>query len=63
MEKKVYLIYWDSLDDACEIIGYIFGTAEEAAVYCSKLNEGHKYRWEDYDWMELDCLNNSNTEE
>jgi len=57
MEKKVYLIYWDSIDDACEIIGYIFGTEEEAESYCNELNKGHKYRWEDYDWIELDRLN------
>lgn len=60
MEKKVYLIYWDSIDDGCEIIGYIFGTEAEAEAYCKELNKGHKYRWEDYDWIELDRLNPEN---
>jgi hypothetical protein len=57
MENKVYLIYRDSCDDSCEIKGYILGTKEDADAYCEKLNKGHEFYWEDYDWVELDCLN------
>lgn len=57
MEKKIYLIYKDDCDDACTIRGYILGTAQEAEDYCGKINEGHEYWWEDFDWMELECLN------
>lgn len=55
--QKVYLIYRDSIDDACEIKGYIVGTAADADRYCNELNENHKYSWEDYDWMEVEKLN------
>lgn len=57
MENRIYLIYRDDCDDSCEIKGYILGTAEEAEAYCENLNKGHEFIWEDFDWMELDCLN------
>ena len=59
MEFKVFLIgngLYD-LDDAASYKGYIIGTEEDAAAYCAELNKGHEYRWEDYEWEELDCLN------
>lgn len=55
--KKVYLIYKDSIDDACEIKGYIIGTEEDAEQYCQKLNEGHRYEWEDFVWEVPSFLN------
>jgi transcriptional regulator with XRE-family HTH domain len=55
--KKVYLIYKDSIDDACEIKGYIIGTEEDADRYCDELNKNSKYTWEEYTWERLDLLN------
>lgn len=40
-EHRVYLIYCDDMDDACEIIGYT-ETAEEAEKICDKLNADPK---------------------
>jgi len=59
MEFKVFLIsngIYD-IDDAGYVKGYIFGTEEDAAAYCAELNKDHEYRWEDFEWEELDCLN------
>ena len=53
MEKKMYVIYWDSQDDCCHIKGYIYGTQDEADAYCNELNKNNKYYWEDYTWEEL----------
>lgn len=57
MEKKMYVIYWDSQDDCCHIMGYIYGTQDEADAYCNELNKNNKYYWEDYTWEELKRLN------
>lgn len=59
MEFKVFLIgigLYD-LDDAPGYKGYIIGTSEDAEAYCAELNKDHEYKWEDYEWEELDCLN------
>lgn len=53
----IFLIYKDSMDDACTIEGYIIGTSEDADRYCDELNKGHQYEWEDFDWMKIDNLN------
>lgn len=55
--KNVYLIYKDSIDDACEIKGYIIGTSDCADRYCDELNKNCKYEWEEYTWEKIDCLN------
>lgn len=57
MEKKVYLIYSDSNDDACSILGYIYGTEEDADACCREINKDAKYEWECYYWEELVRLN------
>lgn len=38
-DEKIYLIFRDSMDDCCEIIGYIKGTEEDAEAYCNAYNE------------------------
>lgn len=57
MGKRIYLIYKDDCDDCCQIKGYILGTEEAADAYCENLNKGHEFEWEDFDWVELECLN------
>ena len=42
MEQKIYVIYWDSQDDYCEIKGYVT-SEEEAKKYC---NEHPLYEYE-----------------
>lgn len=56
-EKKVYLIFRDSVDDACEIRGYICGTASDADKYCEEYNKNCSYEWEEITWLELEKLN------
>ena len=57
MEKKHYLIFRDNSDDRAYILGYIFGTEEEADAYCSKLNENATYIWDEFEYKEIDKLN------
>lgn len=55
-EKEfVYLIYKDSMDDACTIIGYV-NTAEEAEKYCDEHNSKVKYEWEQIEWEKIDHI-------
>lgn len=56
MEKGIYLIFNDSIDDACTIIGYIEGTAEDADKYCDEYNSKVKYIWEEVTWEKLTNL-------
>lgn len=59
MEFKVFLIsngIYD-IDDAGYVKGYIFGTEEDAEAYCAELNKDNEYKWDDFEWEELDCLN------
>lgn len=44
-DEGIYLIFKDSMDDYCEIVGYIKGTEEKAEEYCRKHNEKQKHRW------------------
>lgn len=57
-EKNIYLIYKDSMDDACTIIGYIEGTSEDADRYCNEHNKNVRYEWEKITWDKLDKLSN-----
>lgn len=54
--REIYLIFRDSIDDACYIEGYIEGTEEEADRYCDALNEGCRYGWEEFIWEVLKNL-------
>ena len=57
MENKFYLIYRDSLDDACSIAGFVFGTEDDVASCCEELNKDAKYEWDRYYCEDLKCLN------
>ena len=57
MKKDIIVIYWDSLDDACGIKGYIYGTTDEAEAYCKELNKDFEWFEPKYTWEVLDCLN------
>lgn len=61
MDKKVFIIFKDDPDNygylPSMIKGYIHGTAEEAEAYCEKLNKDAEYRWDEYTYDVLDCLN------
>lgn len=61
MENKIILIgrRLFYLDDAPDILGYIFGTVEDAEAYCKKLDkdEDVEERWDEHEWIILDCLN------
>lgn len=56
MNKNIYLIYKDSCDDACTIIGYIEGTSEDADKYCDEYNKNVNYEYEEIYWMKLEKL-------
>lgn len=56
-EKNVYLIYNDSMDDACEIRGYIYGTESDAEKYCEECNKDCKYEYEEMCYIILERLN------
>ena len=60
MEKKIYLIYKDSIDDAATILGYIKGSEEEADKYCDEYNANCKYEWQEIYWMVLENLSKNN---
>lgn len=52
--RGIYLIYRDSMDDGCEIAGYISGTSEDADRYCDEHNKNRRYAWErEYTWQRL----------
>lgn len=55
-KQKIYLIYKDSMDDACEIYGYIKGSEEEADKYCDSHNETCRYEWEEIHWQVIEDL-------
>ena len=56
LEKGIYLICRDSMDDACEILGYIHGTSEDAGRYCAELDKNNRYAWQDHTWERLEKL-------
>lgn len=57
-KEEIYLIYNDSVDDACDIEGYISASSEdEADKYCDELNKDNKWEWQDYYWQILKKLN------
>lgn len=57
MKKKIYVIYKDSPDDSCDMLGYIEGTAEDAEKYCKEYNATVKSPWRMVEWDELKKLN------
>lgn len=57
MENSIYLIFKDSIDDACEIKGYIYGTMEDADKYCDDYNKNCRYSWEEITWEKIERLN------
>lgn len=57
MESGIYLIYKDSIDDACEIKGYIYGTADDADNYCEEHNKNCRHSWEELTWERIERLN------
>ena len=57
MEKKIFVIYSDSPDDSCYILGYIEGTAEDAEKYCKEHNATVTWPQNMVEWDELEKLN------
>lgn len=56
MERKIYLIFADSVDTVCEIKGYIRGTVEDAQAYCEDLNKANAEQEKDFVFLELTQL-------
>ena len=56
MKNKIYLIYWDSIDDGCSLKGFVYGTEEDADACCDAINKDKPYD-DHYYWEELNCLN------
>lgn len=56
MNKELFLIFKDSMDDACTILGYIEGTSEDADKYCVEYNKNVKHSWEEVYWERLTKL-------
>lgn len=56
MERKIYLIFSDSVDTVCEIKGYIRGTMEDAQTYCEDLNRANGEQEKEFVFMELTQL-------
>ena len=55
MESKIYVIFADSIDDACTFAGYV--QSEEAAEkMCDELNSERPDYLPSYEYFELDCL-------
>lgn len=55
MNNKIYVIFADSIDDSCNIVGYV--QSEEAAeMMCAELNAKHPAYFPEYQYMELDNL-------
>ena len=50
-ETKIYLIYKDNQDDACDFIGRFVGTEEEVDQYCDEYNKKCRYEWEEIFWL------------
>ena len=63
MEKNLYLIFKDSMDDACEIKGAIVGTEEQADEWCEKYNKKCKYEWQEVYYVKLDILTDDDIDE
>lgn len=59
MEKKIYVIYCDSPDDICFMLGYIEGTEEDAEKYCKEHNATITCPLNMVEWEKLDKLNQS----
>lgn len=57
MEKYIFVIYADCIDDACEFKGYIYGTSDDAEAYCNEINKDIEWPDYKYTWIALDCLN------
>ena len=57
MEKNIYLIYRDCIDDTVSIVGYIEGTTEDADKYCEHFNRSPFSGAGCVQWRELDKLN------
>lgn len=57
MEKNIYLIYKDSMDDCATILGYIEGTEEDADKYCHEHNKNVKYERDEITWEQIRKLN------
>lgn len=55
MEKSIYVIFNDSMDDCCSIIGYC-ETEEEADKYVNEYNEKVKYSWDELTWRKVPLL-------
>lgn len=62
MGTKVYLIYKDSQDDACDFIGRFVGTEEEVDRYCDEYNSKCRYEWEEIFWLCVADMDDVNLE-
>ena len=60
---SVYLLFRDSMDDSCEIIGYIRGSEEDVVRYCDERDADCKFEWEETDYVELTDLLEESDEE
>ena len=49
--RNVYLIYRDSIDDACYFAGRFIGTEEEVDKFCDEYNSKCSYEWEEVTWL------------
>lgn len=63
MEKELYLIYKDSMDDASEIKGVIVGNEEEADEWCEKYNSKCKYEYQEVYYQKLKILTDDDIDE
>ena len=57
-EEGIYLIYKDSADDSCEIVGYIRGTEKEAEKYCAEYNKKQGRPWRLVEYEKIHDLSN-----
>ena len=57
-EEGIYLIFKDSMDDCCEIVGYIKGTEEEADKYCDEYNKKQAKYWRKVEYEKIHDLCN-----
>jgi hypothetical protein len=56
MIKNIYLIYIDSMDNECNIKGYIIGTEEDAKKYCELYKKDEKNTWEHVAYQAIQML-------